>query len=43
MIINFIESIKCKFKGHEYVPAGSCPFTGKTYNICIKCTKMISV
>jgi hypothetical protein len=34
MIFNII---KCKIKGHVLVPAGSCPYTGKTYDGCTRC------
>ena len=27
----------CKFKSHELIGAGSCPFTGKDYLACIRC------
>jgi hypothetical protein len=27
----------CKIKSHILVDAGSCPFTGKSYNACIRC------
>ena len=35
--------IKCKIKGHQFIAAGSCPFTGKTYNACTLCGKMTEV
>jgi hypothetical protein len=31
---------KCKKQGHEFIPAGSCPFTGGTYITCTKCGVM---
>lgn len=37
MIKYIIISIICKFKGHTLTDAGSCPYTGKTYNICMRC------
>jgi hypothetical protein len=43
MIKYIINSIKCKIKGHSYVSAGSCPYTGKTYNGCTKCGNTIVV
>lgn len=39
-IINFI---RCKIKGHSLKSAGSCPFTGKDYNVCDICLKLIEV
>jgi hypothetical protein len=27
----------CKIKSHDIVDAGSCPFTGKSYNGCARC------
>lgn len=36
-----IKKIICKIKGHNFIDAGSCPFTGKTYIICSKCLIMI--
>jgi hypothetical protein len=41
MIINLIKSIKCKFVGHSLKLAGSCPFTGSTYDYCEKCNAMV--
>jgi len=37
MINNYINLIKCIFIGHNYVDGGSCPFTGNSYNTCIRC------
>jgi hypothetical protein len=37
-----IKAFICKIKEHNMMPAGSCPFTGKTYNICSRCNKMIA-
>jgi hypothetical protein len=31
----------CKLKSHQWIKAGSCPFTGKDYKICSKCEKMV--
>jgi hypothetical protein len=31
----------CKIKGHNLSPAGSCPFTGRTYDYCERCTGMV--
>ena len=43
MIKIIINIIKCKIQGHLFVPAGSCPFTGNTYNMCTICSKMIPI
>ena len=47
IIKNFFKSLfeykaisKCKKQGHEFVAAGSCPFTGGTYIVCTKCGVM---
>lgn len=32
-----INRLICKVKKHNFHRAGSCPFTGKTYDICIRC------
>lgn len=37
---NMIKQIRCKVFGHKIVKAGSCPFTGKTYNACKVCDKL---
>ena len=31
------------FKDHVLVEAGTCPFTGSTYQYCERCTEMIPV
>ena len=31
------------FKDHVLVEAGTCPFTGSTYQYCERCTAMIPV
>jgi hypothetical protein len=41
MIKEFFGSIICKFKGHKKVFAGSCPFTGGTYDYCSVCNRMM--
>jgi RNA polymerase-binding transcription factor DksA len=34
--------IICRIKGHkELITAGSCPFTGSTYDYCERCGAMI--
>ena len=38
LILNII---KCKIKGHIFITAGSCPFTGSTYEYCERCGAMI--
>ena len=32
-----IKYIICKIKKHTFVLSGSCPFTGKTYDVCTRC------
>ena len=34
--------IKCKIKGHLFIDGGSCPYTGKIYNLCTRCGVNIS-
>lgn len=36
-----IKKITCFIKGHTLAKAGACPFTGKSYDICKKCAKLI--
>jgi hypothetical protein len=43
MIKHFFNIVICKTKGHTLITAGSCPFTGKTYNACTKCGAMIAI
>jgi|LauGreDrversion4_2_1035121.scaffolds.fasta_scaffold13219_5 hypothetical protein len=38
-----LNALFCKIVGHKLKKAGSCPFTGKTYDFCVRCTKMIEV
>jgi hypothetical protein len=38
-----LKILKCKITGHSYVPAGKCPFTGKEYNACTNCEKIIII
>lgn len=38
-----IKKIICIFKNHVFVPAGECPYTGKTYKVCTRCTKVIAL
>jgi hypothetical protein len=35
--------IRCQIAGHSYVAGGSCPFTGKTYNVCTKCEYTVAI
>lgn len=35
--------IICAIIDHKIVKAGACPFTGKTYDICKRCTQMFEV
>lgn len=35
-----INKIICKIKKHSFVLAGSCPYTGKTYSVCLRCKKL---
>lgn len=42
MIKNFINFIICKINNHKWIEAGSCPVTGKSYNFCTKCEKMVA-
>jgi hypothetical protein len=32
----------CKLKKHTLVDAGSCPFTGKNYQVCLRCGETIA-
>ena len=36
-----LKTIKCKAVGHTFVEAGSCPFTGLSYNYCERCELML--
>lgn len=38
-----LKSIFCKIKSHKLVSAGSCPFTGSTYDYCERCGLMIPI
>ena len=40
---NWFNAIKCKFKGHVLIHAGSCPFTGMIYDYCERCSAMIPI
>ncbi len=43
MIRQLSNILVCKFKGHELVSAGSCPFTGKSYDACTRCGATIAI
>jgi len=38
-----LKGFVCYIKGHKEQEAGYCPFTGRSYNACIRCSKMIEV
>ena len=38
MIKYYKDLIVCWIVKHRWVSAGSCPFTGKAYDICTRCT-----
>ena len=38
-----IKKIICLTKGHILIKAGACPFTGKSYDTCNRCAKLIEV
>jgi len=38
-----INKIICKIKGHTLVQAGTCPYTGSTYQYCERCEAMIPI
>jgi hypothetical protein len=38
-----INKIICKIKGHILVEAGTCPYTGSTYQYCERCAAMIPI
>jgi len=41
--INMIKYLICKIKDHNLIKAGSCPYTGLTYNYCERCSAMIPI
>ena len=43
MISYLFKIINCKIKNHTLVTSGTCPFTGKSYNICTRCGKTIEI
>lgn len=38
-----INKIICMIKKHTLVEAGTCPFTGSTYQYCERCGAMIPI
>jgi|LauGreDrversion4_2_1035121.scaffolds.fasta_scaffold06075_4 hypothetical protein len=38
-----IKKIVCRIAGHTLVDAGTCPYTGSTYQYCERCTAMIPI
>jgi len=40
-ILRFKNSFACKLNGHLLIPAGSCPFTGHSYQVCTRCNSLI--
>jgi hypothetical protein len=38
-----IKSLICKTKKHSLVSAGSCPFTGITYQYCERCAAIVPI
>lgn len=42
-MLNKFIGIVCKFKSHQLVRAGSCPYTGSTYEYCERCHAMIPI
>lgn len=43
MIKDFLGSIVCMVNGHNLVFAGSCPFTGMSYDYCKRCNRTIPI
>jgi len=40
--INLFNYFICKFKKHDLVNSGACPFTGKSYSACLRCGVMVA-
>ena len=38
-MLNLIKKIVCVFKEHDLRFAGKCPYTMRTYNVCLRCNK----
>jgi hypothetical protein len=43
MLKNFLNGIICRVKGHTLKQAGTCPFTGSAYDVCMRCLIMIPI
>jgi hypothetical protein len=43
VIKKLFKIITCKVNSHLLIEAGSCPFTGKSYNLCTRCGAMIAI
>jgi cell division FtsZ-interacting protein ZapD len=43
MIKRITSVLICRIRSHNLIPGGSCPFTGKTYQYCKRCTTMIPI
>lgn len=40
-MIHIVKRLRCRVFGHKLVQAGTCPFTGSTYDYCEPCGMMI--
>lgn len=40
-MLRFLNSVYCKIASHDLVEAGSCPFTGQHYYVCLRCDTMV--
>ena len=38
-MITLAEKLVCLFKGHDIKFAGSCPYTLRSYDACLRCNK----
>lgn len=38
----YIKRLICKIKGHKLTKAGSCPFTGLSYDACTRCNSLLA-
>jgi hypothetical protein len=43
MVKKILSLFICKIKNHNFIDAGSCPFTGKKYNACTRCESLVAV
>lgn len=41
-MIKLIKMYWCKIRGHKLQDAGSCPYTGLSYKVCLNCGTMKS-